>query len=323
MASRTQTGSRFSRRILWLAAAIIVAVLAYTGLWHYAANMLERRAALSVAAINGDGVRAHCEEPEARGFPFRIGIFCRSVFYENVRSGISFRAGTLRSAANVYRPRRVLGELDGPATIQLPFVLPLTVSWDSLRGSTRLASRLPESIALEGRNVELAPLEGGSLIAVLASAMLHSRQKENDLETAFSFQGLMLSEGVIPDVPPLEGRVLAVVNGGISLFRGESLDVKGHSALVKEMVVGLVGEDAALALSGPISISFDGLIDADLTIRMQDAGKLAVILAKLFPSVGSEVAKMATAFDDVPIQLKIVRGRVFAGFMPLGRIPPI
>ncbi|MCO0638067.1 DUF2125 domain-containing protein, partial [Lutimaribacter sp. EGI FJ00014] len=136
MASSTGGGSRFARRMFLLAAAIAVAVLTYTATWFYLARALEQRTAETVATLNGNGVRAFCEEPEAKGYPFRIGLFCRSVFYENRKGGISVRAGALRSAAQVYQPFRVVGELDGPATIRLPFAAALEARWENLRAST-------------------------------------------------------------------------------------------------------------------------------------------------------------------------------------------
>ena len=103
MASRQATTRSYSRRFAWLAAAIVVVVAAYTGAWFYAAGMIETRIGEAMQASGGDAV-PRCERPSARGYPFRIGVFCDAVAFEDARGEISVRAGAFRSAAQVYDP---------------------------------------------------------------------------------------------------------------------------------------------------------------------------------------------------------------------------
>jgi len=325
MASRT--GSRFGRRIVWLAAAVFLFVLAYTAAWFYMARALENRIATTLTELNGGGVRAFCEEPQARGFPFRIGLFCNSVFYENVHDGISIRAGELRTAANVYRPFRILSELDGPATIMLPFTLPLQARWESLRASGRLARPLPERISVEGRAVEIALEEGGEApLATLGTMQIHARQLGADIETAISFGELAFGDEVVADLPPLEGRALVLVSNGVSLIQSRPEDLRGQSATIEEMVVGVVGESAGISLSGPLTVGQDGLIDAELSVRVDDPAAVARFMAQVFPGERDRILAASGAISglgNAPLQIRIVRGRVFLGFIPLGEIPPV
>jgi len=325
MASRT--GSRFGRRIVWLAVAVVVVCAAYTAGWFYAARALEARAATTLASLNGDGVRAFCEEPEARGFPFRIGIHCKSVFYENVGDGISVRAGPLHSTANVYQPFRLLGEVEGPAEIILPFTVPLEARWESLRASTRLSRPLPETFSVEGESVEISSEEGDRTpLLTMEDVQVHARQKEADLEAALSFRNLVAGGEIAPGLPPLEGRALMLMTDGASFVRSGSHSLRGRSGTIEEMVVGVPGEKAGLSLSGPVSVDDDGRIDADLSLRIDDPAAVAEIMAKVFPEEGDQIRAatgMLSGLGNAPLQIRIAQGKVFLGFIPLGEIPPV
>ncbi|MFC6489998.1 DUF2125 domain-containing protein [Nitratireductor sp. GCM10026969] len=327
MASSMLSESRSGRRILWLAVAIVVAALAYTGLWFYLARALEERAEATLAALNGGGVRAHCEEPEARGYPFRIGLFCRSVFYENARTGVSFRAGAFRSAAQVYQPFRTVGELDGPATVLLPVGEALEAEWENLRASVRLARPLPERVSLEIRQLALSARDGdGAPLATADDVQLHARQAEADLDLAAAFSGLRLGASLVPGLPALEGRARLTVDNGVTLLAEHTFDPRGRSGTIQQLIVGVTGEAAELSVSGPVSVGADGLIDAELSVRVEEPAAVGRILAEAFPEERQNIMTAAAAFSglgDTPLQIRIARGRVFAGFIPLGRIPPL
>jgi len=325
MASRT--GSRFGRRIVLLAVAVVLFCAAYTAGWYYFARGLETRAAATLASLNGGGVRAFCEEPEARGFPFRIGLYCKGVFYENVSDGVSIRAGRMQSAANVYQPYRVLGQLDGPAKIILPFTIPLEARWESLLASTRLSRPLPETLSVEGKKVEISAEEGDPApLLTVDDVQFHARQREADLEIAVSFRDLVAGAEIAPGLPPIEGRVLGLVQDGVSLLKEKVHDLRGRSATIEEMVVGVTGERAGFSLSGPISVSDDGRIDADLSITINDPRAVAEVMAQIFPDEGDQIRAatgMLASLENQPLPVRITRGKVFLGFIPLGEIPAI
>lgn len=327
MASRTHSGSRFGRRIIWLALGILVVLLAYTGGWFYAARALESRVTASIAQIDGNGVRAYCEEPEARGYPFRIGLFCRSMYYENVSDGISIQAGAFRSAANVYQPYHIVGEMDSPATVVLPHLIPLEARWQSLRASAQLADPLPERISVEGRNVEIFALEGDDApLATVEAMQLHARRQGGDVEAATSFSGLLAGNEIASGLPLLEGRAQLSIEDGTQLIEAKLFDLHGLSTYIHELVIGLAGEEAGISLSGPVSIDEDGLIDAELSLKVHDAEAAMQLAARIFPEARDEITAASSVIDnlgDAPLMLRVSRGRAFLGFIPLGRIPPV
>ena len=62
-------------------------------------------------------MKAECVNLTARGFPFRIGLFCDRVAFEQPSAAMTLSAGAFRSAGQIYDPMRLVAELDGPAKI--------------------------------------------------------------------------------------------------------------------------------------------------------------------------------------------------------------
>ena len=88
-----------SRRFAWLAFAIIAAIGLYTAGWFYLADRLETHVAQAIGKARGRGAEADCTKAQARGYPFRIGLFCDGVAYSDRKVGVSLSGTGLRSAA--------------------------------------------------------------------------------------------------------------------------------------------------------------------------------------------------------------------------------
>ncbi|GGA61965.1 hypothetical protein GCM10011385_14650 [Nitratireductor aestuarii] len=314
---------------MWLAIAVVAVGLIYTGFWYYGASMLMDRVNTSLARLNADGRRANCEEPDIHGYPFRLGVRCRSVFYEDVKEGLSFRAEQTETAANIYDPRHVVMKVGSPATVHLPFLPPATVHWDGLGASTELAQPFPTRVSIAGSNIELAP-EGSEddarPVARISAGELHARQVEQDVEIATSFQELKLSEDVVANVPPLEGRAMVVVNDGLTMMMDRNIALRGQKGVIEEFVVGVVGQKAGISVSGPIEFDNEGLMTAQLRIKVDDPVGTAKILAEIFPKVADPIRSatgMLTALGNAAVEIRVVRGDAFLGFVPLGKIPPV
>lgn len=313
-----------------LAAVIVVAVAAYAVGWHYVAGEIATRTGQAIAAVNRDGRRAACEDLDVRGFPFRIGIFCRGVMYIDQREATSIRAGAFRSAAQVYNPFRAVGELDGPATIEVPGLMALDFNWQSLRASARLALPLPERLSLEARGLTVDPDFGPGQappLLTMEAGEAHMRPVGADVDVALRFEGLGIGEELAgaAEVPPLGGFVDAVLLGALSP-QAELASLRGRSAELRRVTV-TTGAGAGITVSGPVSVAADGLVDADLSLTLHSPSELAAILGTVFPEARSDIEMaagvIAAAGEDAVLPLRIVRGEMRLGFISLGSIPPI
>jgi len=329
MSSSPQSGPNYSRRAIWLGIGVIAAGLIYTGFWYYAASELTKRVNVALTRMNTDGRRANCEEPVIHGYPFRLGVRCRSVFYEDVKEGVSFQAGATETAANIYDPRHVVMKVGSPATALLPFLPPATVRWDGLGVSAELARPFPTRVSVAGSNIELLPEASTNderSVARISAGELHARQVEQDVEVATTFQDLQLSDEIVANVPPLEGRALVIVNDGLTMLMDRNIALRGHKGVIEEFVVGVVGQKAGVSISGPVEFDHQGLMTAQLRIKVDDPVGTAKILAEIFPKAADAIRSatgMLTALGNATVEVRIVRGDAFIGFIPLGKIPPV
>src|SRR5262245_9199426 len=136
----------YSRRFLWLAIFIVVLFGGYSLAWYYAAGWVQDFAATQIANLNRDGRSADCANTTARGYPFRMGLFCDSVHLADPATQLTAAAGAFRSAAQVYDPFHIVAELDGPATISTAAASALAFDWKNLRASVRLNSDFPDRL---------------------------------------------------------------------------------------------------------------------------------------------------------------------------------
>ena len=330
MTSSRQSRTKYGRRFFWFALAIVVAIAAYTGGWFYAARMLESEVHGALAGMNGNGRRANCEEPQARGFPFRPGLFCRSVMYEDARRGVSFQARGLRSAAQIYQPWRMVGELDAPARLEAPGFSALALGWESLRASARLSRPLPERLSVEAHGLEVGLDEQGATPSPLVRAgtvEAHLRPAGDDLDVALRFgearPDAALTRGVA--LPPLSGLADLVLAGGAAPGGLEG-SLRGRSGTIRNLTVSAEG-GAGVTVSGPVSVDEAGLIDAELQLVVREPMELAKILGDLAPQARQEIelslSSIAAMGGNPGMPLRIVKGEARLGFIPLGDVPPL
>ena len=320
----------YSRRFFWLAVFIVLLFGGYSVAWFYVAGELESRTKAAIAKLNTNGVTAECANPTARGYPFRIGLYCDRLGYADASRKIDVTSGGLRTAAQIYQPMLALAELDGPLHVSAPGVAPLSLDWDNLRASVRLSRPLPQRVSLEATglsgNAEPAGGEQLSLFKV-ARTEGHLRPNGADVDWAGSFTNLAIDSGAVGgrDLPVMNGAGDATLKNGVQLIETRAKNLRGQSVEFRQL--DLSSGDAGVSLSGPVSVDENGLIDATLTIRIRNPTAVAAILAKAVPEAQSQItngfAGLAVLGKEPTLPLKIVKGKASLGFIPLGHIPPV
>src|SRR5690606_20068354 len=144
---------------------IVVLFGGYSLGWFYLAGKFEADAKSAIAALSRDGATVECANPTARGYPFRLGLFCDRILLEDAGQDVSISAGNFRSAGQIYDPSRLVAELDGPARIAAPETGAFALDWENLRTSIRLARPLPQRISVEGTMLRAATAAGAPLAA--------------------------------------------------------------------------------------------------------------------------------------------------------------
>ncbi|MBA3447958.1 MAG: DUF2125 domain-containing protein [Pseudaminobacter sp.] len=327
MPPRDRAKPNYSRRFFWLAIFIVVLFGGYSLGWFYLAGRIEAEAKTAIAGLNRDGVSFECANPAARGYPFRIGLFCDSVAFEDTKQGISLSAGNFRSAGQIYDPMRLVAELDGPAAIGTASAGAFSLDWETLRASVRLSTPLPRRISVEGRMLRAGTAAGGPLAAA-ETFEGHLRPNEGNLDLAGSFGGLALDASVLEGrkIPPISGQSDITITDGVRLISEKVKDFRGQSGTIRTLTLS-TGTATGVTLSGPFSVDQDGLVDADLKITIRDPKGLSTVLAEAVPEQRRQIEQgfsgLAMLGDEPSLPLRIVKGRATLGFIPLGAIPPL
>jgi hypothetical protein len=324
-----QPGNR--RRLLWIAAVVVALVAIYTGAWFYFADRLMREAEKTVATLNKNGVQAACADMQVTGYPFSFTVSCDSLAYEDDANKIAASAGSFNAAAQVLRPLSPSANLRGPLRTSIPGMAPLWIDWDKLQADVKLWWPLPSRITLraEGLSGQTDPADDTDPVELFSAAKAAGQLQPNgvDLDYFGSFGDLEID----PDA--IDGRVLPALDadGDVSLKNGVALigtqvqSLRGQAIEIRNL--DLSSGTAHVAVSGPLSVAADGLIDADLMIRIKDPKAVAAILGGVIPeqkdAIEQSFAVLAFLGNQPSMPLKVVRGKASLGFIPLGKIKPV
>lgn len=319
-----------SRRFLWLTVFIVLLFGGYSAGWFYVADRLKAEVTSAVARMNRGDVRVECDNPQVGGFPFRIGVSCDRLGYEDAARQLQASAGSFRSLAQVYQPTRALAELDGPLRAAAPGIGPIFLDWERLRASVRIAMPLPERVSVEAEGLSGKAEPAGAAAMPLFSAAradAHLRPNGADIDWAGSFAGLAVEPAAVDGrtLPTMDGSGEATVRNGVALLRSRPKSLRGQA--VDIAALNLAAGDAGVSIRGPVSVAEDGLIDADLVVTVSNPMAVADVLATAFPEQKGPIqqgfAGLALLGNEPSMPLKIVRGKATLGFIPLGEIRPL
>lgn len=334
-ANRTSPSSTGARRIAILAAVIVAGGLAWTAVWHYLGGRIEEAAADIARQAEERGRTVECRSPEARGYPFRFGLFCDAARFADPARGISATAGALRSAAQVYQPNRIVAELDGPLAASVQGFL-VNGNWASLRASTVLrGDGSPSRLSSEMKDASFTLDEAPVPLAValpfrlsLSSGEAHVRDEQGGLDAALYLRGAQS-----PAVPEaFDMTVEASLPRQAPVLAGAPLSLPLDATLHRVDIVAAGG--GSIALNGSVNAGEDGLLNGTLTAELTDPEALQALAQRIDPSLGETfrgimpvLNAMASAGSGgerrVSVPLTIRNGVVTAGFFPVAKLPPL
>lgn len=315
-------GRSMSRRFMWLAIAIVTGIALYTAGWFWAAGRLEGETARAITRLRGQGNEADCTNATARGYPFRIGLYCDGIAFADNRQGISVSGSGLRSAAQIYQPLRIVGELD---TLSADLVVPAggfrTTARD-IRFSTRLAWPLPELTSVESKALVAADINDRPLANAPAGA-LHLRPRGVDLDVAGSLTGLVIL--TVTGLPAVDLDSDVTVLGGVTKLQSQAQSVRGTAIDIRNLSAN--ASDGGVVVSGKAAVDLNGLMDATLDINVRNPSAVAKHLATALPDLAPDIERyqgMISALGDNPkIPIAIVKGNVKLGFFTIGKVPAL
>lgn len=334
MAASTRTG--VTGKLSLLAVAVVIAIAVYTAGWFYAASALKEKTLALLGSQQKNGITAECVDGDYRGYPFRIGLFCSKIAVDDRVNGVSATFGALRSAAQIYNPAHVVWELDAPAEIRTSHGLAVSTSWKTFQSSLVARLRGVERAAFVIENSKTAVISSatGQTFDIAAEhTEIHARQNGGNLDLAVSLQGVdAIAKGLPQVLPRFDAGIDVTFTDRAGVLDGSDpygLVLHGTSGELRSFSADL-GEGRLLTVSGPFSFDDNGYLSGKVKVSIDEVDAWRDSLGTAFPVMAQTIetaARMLSALGSngkVSLDLTIKRGEVFAaGFIPIGKIPPI
>jgi hypothetical protein len=316
------------RRIGWLMTAIIAAIVLYSAGWFWAADMVDRTVTAS-ANDEDASLRFSCPGQDVRGFPFRIGVFCDAFEVAAVDGSFAASGNAVRSAAQIYDLRRVVAEIDSPVTVYDGTGMAFHFDWSMGRINAVAAPVNERMVAFEADDIRIG-LDGVGELARADRLGLFAREAGTAVEVAMRPRALTVDPALVGDLalPPVGLDVDLRLEDWASTWA--SGPVSAGTGIVNRAAL-LLTDDRGVIIDGPFSLSADGLISGDFTVRIVDVPGVLAAARDVVPEFAPQIETLAAATprqasmpdDELSLSFTVREGRVFAGLLPLGRIPPI
>ncbi|TPL90002.1 DUF2125 domain-containing protein [Mesorhizobium sp. B2-3-13] len=331
MTSSDERQPRSRRRLWWLAAFILVLFAIYSAGWFYMADRVRSEADRAVATLNKSGIQAGCANLQVGGYPLSFAVSCDNLAYEDDAKNIAASAGSFNATAQIVQPLSPVASLRGPLRTSVPGMMPLWIDWDNLQAKVKLWYPLPRRISLqaEGLSGQTDPADDTDPVELFSAGKASGQLQPNggNLDYVGSFGDLEIDPDAIGGrvLPALDASGDVTLKNGVAVIGTQVKSLRGQSIEIRTL--DLSSGTARVTVSGSLSVDAEGLVDADLMIRIKDPKAVASILAGAIPEQKNAIEQgfgaLALLGSEPSMPLKVVKGKASLGFIPLGKIKPV
>lgn len=335
--STNSTGMRPRTKLLWLGFSIVFVVVAVFFGWNWTADKMKTSLNDKLAEFSSSGKTITCNNLDIEGFPFRLGVRCSRTAFDDNNRRFGLSAGPLRTAAQIYKPGKIIAELDGPMLVSNKSNQ-LEANWENLKASADINLTDVNRTSIEASNLRIdfkntIFKDLGSLLA--DDLQIHLRQNENDLDIATSADNFTLqtkSDRII--LPSSElfmvAKIIDKANSLTHTHSGKKFTIKGSNINLEHFNF-IIENGAKISANGPLNVSIKGLLNGELNLTISKASEFLQIAQKNNPKIAQNLAQINAllfAFQngedgDIKIKLTLRDGFAQAGLLPLGFIPAI
>jgi hypothetical protein len=328
----SQDPERRRRKIRWkyvLAGVVIAALALYVGVWYHLSETLTTQITKAIDEENRSGKRASCENLATDGFPLGLGIQCDSILFADDAAGLSFSAGRLLSAMRIYQPLVVETEVSSPAHLEYPGLLPLDLSWDAFSSNIRLGAPFPANISVSAKNLKATAKQfaglGSDGLFRLDAGDVELRAMGRDLDFVSALKGFSARIGKFDSKLDMNADIRII--DGVHRITAQENDLRGASVDVRQLALE-TPDGGMIVISGPLSIDEAGFANGQLSLEIKNAQALSAGLAEIAPDAAEQIGTMIGLVAPPQnggkgrIEIRIVKGRIYAGLFAVGKIPP-
>jgi len=205
---------RRSRWGLFIAPALLlIAAIAWSGFWFYAASQVDVLADTWRAQEAKAGRIYDCAKRSVAGFPFRLEVRCEgasvSLVSQTAAPSPSFTAklGEILVVAQVYDPKRVIAEFTAPATISDSAApTSFVVNWSKGRSSVFGLPDVPQRVSIEFDNPTIDRIGSSTQVPIVRAkhVELHGRLRDAPQGGPPPIESVLeISQGSVQGVHPL------------------------------------------------------------------------------------------------------------------------
>jgi hypothetical protein len=292
------------RRRLWrlfiMPILVVVAAIAWSGFWFYAASKVDAAADEWRAREAKSGRVYDCAKRSVAGFPFRFEVSCSgaSVALVSQTAGapqapVTARLSEILVVAQVYDPKLLIAEFTAPATISGVDQQPaMTVNWSKARSSIvglpatpQRAAIVFDDPAIDRVNASVqTPLARAKHVELHARLADGSAQENPVIETVLQIAGGSLQELHPLLAQPFDADLRTLLTGLKDFspkpwperFR-EIQAAGGHVEIVQSRIA--QGDLVAVA-AGTLALNANGRIDGELQMTVAGIEKVMPALMR-------------------------------------------
>jgi hypothetical protein len=285
-------------RLFFMPVLVLIAAVAWSAFWFYAASEVGVRADAWRAQEAKAGRVYDCGNRSVAGYPFRLEVRCEdaSVALVSQTAGaqapFTARLGEILVVAQIYDPKLMIAEFKAPATIADRGAQPsLMVNWKTARSSVVGLPAVPQraSLVFEEPSIDRINVSTQTLLARAGHVELHGRLADEStaenpvIETVLEVRGGSVQEVHPVLAAPFDVDVRTRLTGLKDIspkpwpqrFR-ELQAAGGHVEIVQSRIQ--QGDLVAVA-AGTLSLNANGRIEGEL--QMTVAG-----LERIVPALG-------------------------------------
>ncbi|HVI28750.1 DUF2125 domain-containing protein [Hansschlegelia sp.] len=323
---------------------LLIAAAAWSGFWFYAAHRADEAIADALTREAAHGRVYACADRRIVGFPFRVELICDRLTATVPADGgpVVATAPRFMAVAQVYDPKRLIGELSGPVEIT-----------DASGGRSEMSFALAQASMLIGGNrfertsvalTEPRLTAGDSELGSAKALQVHVRRAPGQQEGSYDLAA-KVDEGTAPLLD-----AVAIGSGPVSLeiqaeARGlDDLRPRPTSERLKDFAAAggrlhvalarIVRGDVAAEARGDLGLDTEGRVNGggDVVARGIDGllkdlvgGGKKTALASLL-GIGAQMLGAPAELNGEPAtsyRVRIERGKVEIGPIKVYKLPPV
>lgn len=286
MSDMTVAARRRSRRGLFIAPILLLlAALAWSGFWFYAASQAEVAADAWRAQEAKAGRVYDCARRSIAGFPFRFEIRCEGASVSLLsqtaaNSAFTAKLDDIRVVAQVYDPKHVIAEFKAPATLSDSSQQSFVVNWSSGRSSVVGLPAVPERASIVFDDPAIERLAGSTKVPLAGAKRveLHGRLAEGSVADHPVIETVVqIAQGSIQGVHPLlaepfdadlRGKITGLSDLVPKPWPQRFREIQGAGGHIEIIQSRIQQGDLVAVAAGTLGLSAGGRLDGELQMTV-------------------------------------------------------